>query len=134
MSKKIMNRKLHVKNRKKNRSKLYYIFGTKELNDGLPCTAINFDKGFVCSPTFYYGYSNWRCVGAPTVKFNQDRALEEPIKGYSCYPAFAIYLMKNGLVRKWKQAGGKFIKPKLDKYNKPTDPFLLLLFESRGNK
>lgn len=131
MSKKIMNRKLHVKNRMKNLSS-YYLFDTKKLNDGLPCTKIDFSAGFVCSPTFYYGYSNWRCVGAPTLKFNQDRELKEPIKTYHCYPAFAIYLMKNGLVRKWKQAGGVFIKPKLDKYNKPTDIYLLYLFESRG--
>jgi len=133
MTKKIMNRKLHIKNRRSNLSN-YYLWGTKKLSDGLPGTKIDFAEGMVCSPTFYYGYSNWRCVGTPTLKFNQDRDFKEPIKNYSCYPAFAINLMKNGLVRKWKQAGGKFIKPKLDKYNKPTDTFLLHLFESRGDK
>lgn len=110
MSKKIMNKKLHVKNRMWNLDKDYYIWGTIELNDGLPCIKVNFGKGLVYEAGFVEDSRN----GQSYKRLSQTRNEITKIENFSCYLAFSAYLIRNNLVRKWKQAGGAFKPIKKD--------------------
>lgn len=86
-----------------------YLQGTRPLSDGLPCVMIDWGNGTVIYPGCHEEYGDWRRIGAPQLCLNSTRDTTTPISEYKPCLAYMEYLIHNGVIQRWIEAGGNIL-------------------------